>query len=130
MTSEDNQSSEPDVTEVITEGVLRVTENGCELSYEMGADEDPNGKIEVILDGESFSFIRRGAYAADFQVERGIKNHTIYRMPLGNLTVGVLGRELEHDIGSDSGSICVKYEIDFNSALAAAYVLTISYKSI
>ena len=46
------------------------------------------------------------------------------------MTVGVLGKELKSDISEDKGSITAKYDIDFNSALVAGYVMEISYRTI
>lgn len=121
---------EPDYSVVETEGRLTLTEDGCVLEYDMDADGDPNGKIKIVLKGESFNFIRMGEYSADFLVETGVKSRTMYRMPFGHIMVGVFGIDIESDITGDSGSITVRYEIDFNSAMAAQYVMDISYRRI
>ena len=127
------EGDKPDVTEVITEGKLEMTETGCVLSYELepdGSEPVDGSHTEMILEGNTFDFIRTGIYGADFLVEPGVRNQTLYRMPFGNMTVGVLGRELISEISEDKGSITAKYEIDFNSALVADYVMEISYRII
>ncbi|MCD7823434.1 MAG: DUF1934 domain-containing protein [Oscillospiraceae bacterium] len=124
----------PDVTEVITEGSLEMTGTGCVLSYDLDPvdddEPDPESHTDMILDGNTFNFIRTGMYGADFLVEPGVRNQTLYRMPFGNMTVGVHGRELRSDISEDKGSIMAKYEIDFNVALVADYQMDISYRTI
>ncbi len=123
----------PDVTEVITEGKLEMTETGCVLSYDLvpeDGDQPNDSHTDMILEGNTFDFIRTGMYGADFLVEPGVRNQTLYRMPFGNMTVGVLGKELKSDISEDTGSITAKYDIDFNSALVADYVMEISYRTI
>ncbi len=124
----------PDVTEVITEGKLEMTETGCVLSYDLDPVENgkpnPDSHTDMILDGNTFNFIRSGMYGADFLVEPGVRNQTLYRMPFGNMTVGVHGHELKSDISEDKGSITAKYELDFNAALVAGYTMEISYRTI
>ncbi|MCC8131491.1 MAG: DUF1934 domain-containing protein [Ruminococcus sp.] len=123
----------PEVTEIITEGKFEATENGCTMSYELdpeNGEPNPESHTEMILDGNSFNFVRSGIYGADFLVEPGIRNQTLYRMPFGNMTVGVLGKELTSDIGEEKGRITAKYDIDFNAAWAARYVMEISYRTI
>ncbi|MCD8005470.1 MAG: DUF1934 domain-containing protein [Oscillospiraceae bacterium] len=128
-----DKNEKPDVTEIITEGKLEMVEDGCILSYDLdpeNGEHDPGNHTEIILDGNSFNFIRTGLYGADFLVEPGVRNQTLYRMPFGNMTVGVHGRELRSDISEDKGSIMAKYQIDFNAALVADYQMDISYREI
>ncbi|MCD7889310.1 MAG: DUF1934 domain-containing protein [Oscillospiraceae bacterium] len=128
-----DKNEKPDVTEVITEGKLEMTETGCVLSYDLDpedGDQPNDSHTDMILEGNTFDFIRTGMYGADFLVEPGVRNQTLYRMPFGSMTVGVLGKELKSDISEDKGSITAKYDIDFSSALVAGYVMKISYRTI
>ncbi len=128
-----DKNEKPDVTEVITEGKLEMVGDGCILSYDLDPEdgvEKPGNHTEMILDGNSFNFMRVGMYGADFLVEPGVRNQTLYRMPFGNMTIGVLGKELKTDIGTERGSITAKYELDFNAAMAASYVMEVSYRAI
>lgn len=123
----------PDVTEIITEGKFEMTDTGCVMSYELepdGSEPVDGSHTEMILEGNTFNFIRTGMYGADFFVEPGVRNQTLYRMPFGNMTVGVHGRELKSNISENKGSIMAKYQIDFNAALVADYQMDISYKTI
>lgn len=128
-----DKSLKPDVTEIITEGKLEMVEDGCILSYDLdpeSGENTPGNHTEIILDGNTFNFIRIGMYGADFLVEPGVRNQTLYRMPFGNMMVGVHGRELRSDISEDKGSITAKYQIDFNASLVADYQMDISYRAI
>lgn len=86
---EDSYSSQTN-----TQGVLRLLENGYELSYEEPGDE-LKGCVTTLLieDGGLVTMTRDGAYTTQMVMERGQRHVCHYATPFGDMLLGIFAKK-------------------------------------
>ena len=104
---EDSYSSQTN-----TQGVLRLLENGYELSY-----EEPGGLVTMTRDG---------AYTTQMVMERGQRHVCHYATPFGDMLLGIFAKKVESSVTEDGGELLLHYTIDVNADLASSNELKIT----
>ena len=119
---EDSHSGHDDSysSQTSTQGVLRLLENGYELSYEEPAAE-MEGCVTTLLieDGGLVTMTRNGAYTTQMVMERGRRHVCHYATPFG-------AKKVESSVTEDGGELLLNYTIDVNADLAASNELKIT----
>ena len=95
---EDSHSGHGDSysSQTSTQGILRLLENGYELSYEEPAAE-MEGCVTTLLieDGGLVTMTRNGAYTTQMVMERGRRHVCHYATPFGDMLLGIFAKKVE-----------------------------------
>ncbi len=119
---EENYSSQ-----MSTQGVLNLIENGYEIVYEE-PDDEMRGSVTTLRveDGGLVTMTREGAYTTQMVMERGRRHVCHYSTPFGDMLMGVFAKKVESSVGESGGELLLSYTIDVNADLAAANELKIT----
>ena len=105
---EDSHSGHDDSysSQTSTQGVLRLLENGYELSYEEPAAE-MEGCVTTLLieDGGLVTMTRNGAYTTQMVMERGRRHVCHYATPFGDMLLGIFAKKVESSVTEDGGEL-------------------------
>ena len=110
-----NEGMEPDVMELITEGIYKKKGNSHYISYQESESTGMEGTTTTIkATGDVLTLIRYGAVNSQFIFQRGKKYLSHYDTGFGAFTVDITARNVEIDIGEHGGNIRVGYEMAIN----------------
>lgn len=122
---------EPDVIELVTEGVLEQCEDGWSLSYE---ESDLTGLQGVTttfqVAPEKITLTRRGPLNSQMVFQQGVYHDSLYQVEFGALMITVCATKVEYDITELGGTIDLTYGIEIEQSAAGVidYHLDISPK--
>lgn len=118
---EDSYSSQTN-----TQGVLRLLENGYELSYEE-PDDELKGCVTTLLieDGGLVTMTRDGAYTTQMVMERG-QRHVCHYATRSGICSSAYSQKVESSVTEDGGELLLHYTIDVNADLASSNELKIT----
>ncbi len=110
---------EPEVIELVTEGVLEKTPDGWNLVYE---ESDLTGLKGVIT---TFSIVpgkitldRKGPLCSQMVFQEGVFHESLYQMEFGALMITVCASKVNCDITDHGGTIDLTYAIDIEQSTA------------
>ena len=104
--------SDPDATELMTDGTLEVTEDGLVLSYEeseLTGMEGTTTTFEVC--GPRVTLTRSGAVNSQMVFEEGRQHTSLYETPFGELSVDIQTGRLRHNLTERGGIMEIQYSI-------------------
>ena len=122
---------EPDVIELVTEGILQEIDGGWKLSYE---ESDLTGlqgvRTTFQVQDKTVTLTRTGRLSSQMVFREGIPHDSLYRMEFGALMLTVCATKVAADITPNGGVIDLKYniEIEQNAAGEIDYHLDIRVK--
>ena len=113
------EGQEPDVIELVTEGIMEYRAGGWDISYEESeltglAGVTTTFRVEpgrVILE-------RTGNLRSRMVFEKNVPHDSLYQMPFGAMMITVCAKYLFFDIVQDGGVIDLLYSIDIEHAQA------------
>lgn len=117
--------------EILSEGLLRMTDAGYEISYN---ETDATGfagsttKLTVVSDSK-VTMERTGAASSTLILEKGKKHHCHYGTPYGDLMVGVTTNSIKSTITENGGTLDFKYVLDINSSYVGDYEINLDVKA-
>lgn len=126
---EDSHSGHDDSysSQTSTQGVLRLLENGYELSYEEPAAEMEGCVTTLLIEDDGLvTMTRNGAYTTQMVMERGRRHVCHYATPFGDMLLGIFAKKVESSVTEDGGELLLNYTIDVNADLAASNELKIT----
>ncbi len=105
---------ENDVVEFTTEGKLGIKDGKYFLSYEEGQLlEGAKVKTKMFINSEASVVLQRsGEINSRMEIENGQRRTCFYDTPIGNITIGIYGEELQVDLSEKGGRIYLAYNID------------------
>ncbi len=106
-------------TELNSDGILRVLENGdVEVSYEESEVTGFQGSTTFItVSGNSYVTLKRVGSAPSLLIIEDEKRHLChYGTPYGDINMGITTRTIENSITFDGGDLYLKYTIDVNGS--------------
>ena len=122
---------EPDVVELVTEGVMRHRDGGWDIRYE---ETDLTGLAGVttefrVEEGE-ITLTRSGKMHSQMVFREGVAHDSLYQMEFGALMLTVCATRVKADITEKGGTIDLTYniEIEHNAAGVIEYHLDIQAK--
>ena len=104
--------ADPDVTELMTEGTMALTEEGMTLSYEetsLTGMEGTTTTFEVC--GPRVILTRSGTVNSQMVFEEGRQHTSLYETPFGELSVDIQTSVLKHNLTERGGLMEIKYSI-------------------
>ena len=103
---------DPDATELMTDGVMEMTEDGLRFSYEeteLTGMEGTTTTFEVL--GKKVILTRSGAVNSQMVFEEGRQHTSLYETPFGELSVDIQTSRLLYNLSERGGVMEIKYSI-------------------
>ena len=111
--------TDPDATELMTEGTLELTEAGLRLRYqetELTGMEGTSTTFEV--QGPRVILTRAGTVNSQMVFEEGKQHTSLYETPFGELAVDIRTGRLRHNLSERGGILEIRYSIAVENTLA------------
>lgn len=115
---------EPEVIELITEGIMECVDGTWHISYE---ESDLTGLAGVTtnfqVEPEKIVLTRTGKLSSQMVFQKGLPHDSLYQMEFGTLMVTVCATEIRAKLDEAGGTIDLDYRIEIEHGAAG----TISY---
>ena len=103
---------DPDATELVTEGLLELTEEGLRLTYQETALTGMEGTTTTFeVSGPQVILRRAGTVNSQMVFEEGRQHTSLYETPYGELSVDIQTSRLLHNLTERGGLMEIKYSI-------------------
>ena len=110
---------EPDVIELVTDGVMEFRDGGWDISYE---ETELTGMAGVTttfrVEPDKIILTRSGRLRSEMIFEKGVCHDSLYQMAFGTLMLTVCANSIFFDITPEGGMIDLVYTIDIEHAEA------------
>lgn len=106
------QDEEPEITQLVTEGLLAIRESCIELSY---AETELTGlkgtKTSFCIEKDRVNLYRSGAVQSQMTFVEGVEDRSLYDMGFGALMIAVRTERILWDLNEKGGKLLVSYGI-------------------
>ena len=103
---------DPNETELLTEGVLEVLEDGLRIAYDETALTGMEGTTTTFLVTEhQVVLTRTGRVNSQMIFEEGKQHTSLYETPYGELPIDIQTSSLRHNLSQRGGVMDIKYAI-------------------
>ena len=110
---------DPEVIELVTEGVLQQHDGGWDLSYE---ESDLTGLLGVTttfrIEPGKIVLTRTGKLDSQMVFQEGKSHDSLYRMDFGALMITVCGKKVAYDLTEEGGVVDLVYSIEIEQSAA------------
>ncbi len=121
--------TEPDVTELVTQGWLSQEGPYYVLSYQESEVTGMEGTQTTFhITPEQVTLMREGGFNSQMVFEEGRRHLSMYNTPFGSMAIGVHTRHLLADMGEDGGNMEIDYAIEIDHSIAGRNVFQINVK--
>ncbi len=111
------EEQEPEVIELVTEGVLEKRDGGWDISYE---ESDLTGLAGVTttfrVEGKTITLTRTGKLHSQMVFQEGMLHESLYQMEFGALMIAVCAKEVNYKLTEQGGTIDLIYGIDIEQS--------------
>lgn len=111
------RDQEPDVMELVTEGVMEFRDGGWDISYQ---ESDLTGLQGVTttfrIEPDKVTLTRTGPLRSTMEFQVGKSHDSLYQLDFGALMITVTTRHLFFDILPDGGCINLLYDIEIEKS--------------
>lgn len=108
---------EPEVIELVTDGVLEERDGAWEISYEESDLTGMDGVTTVFrLEPGKVTLRRRGLVRWEMVFQEGVPHESLYQMDFGALMINVCARQIEANIGENGGTVDLRYAISIENS--------------
>ena len=113
-------------------GQVKMTSAGCMLRYqEIQKDEESGQSISqdviLALQPDRVTMTRLGAYGTTMVFVKDRRFEGAYRTPFGELELALFATQVNVNMGPDSGSVHLEYQLDMQGSYAAVQVIDVTY---
>ena len=122
-----------DTNEFNTDGRFGIKDGSYYISYDESKMLDTGDEVKThiyINSEESVVLQRTGTIKSKIFIEKGSRNSCFYSTPHGDLTIGVYGEIIEHNLTENGGDIKLKYTIDSDLRLISKNEVNISIREV
>ena len=117
-----DENTEDEQMSMLTSGVLEVDDTKAIIRYEESIDESiPPQKVEILVEDETVTMNRGGAYATQMVFRLGCRYEGQYHTPYGDMDLALYCTRLGYDLGDDGGALELSYQLDINGKFAAMH---------
>ena len=113
------EGQEPDVIELVTEGIMEFRDGGWDISYE---ESELTGLVGVTttfrVEPGKVILERTGNLRSRMVFEKDVPHESLYQMAFGAMMIRVCAKHLFFDIVPDGGMIDLLYSIDIENSQA------------
>ena len=109
---------EPDGTELMTEGILEVTEDGLRIAYDETELTGMEGTTTTFrIRKNRVILLRTGTTNSQMVFEEGVQHTSLYESPFGELAMDIQTSYLRHNLTARGGVMEIRYSIAVEHAL-------------
>lgn len=122
---------EPDVIELVTDGILEELSDGWKISYEESALTGLEGVTTTFLiQKDCVTLTRTGKLHSQMIFREGISHDSLYQLEFGALMIRVCATKIFYDLSTNGGIVDLNYKIEIENTSAGTvdYHLEISPK--
>lgn len=113
------QDQEPEVIELVTEGVLEELDTGWKLSYE---ESDLTGMAGVTttfhIEPGKVVLTRTGKLNSEMVFQEGVPHESLYKVEFGALMLSVCASKISTQLSADGGVVDLVYSIEIEQTAA------------
>ena len=104
---------DPDVVELVTDGILETTENGFAISYDESALTGLEGvRTSFLLENDSVTLKRTGKLNSQMYFCQGVNHDSLYETEFGALLLTVCATRIHWDLSAEGGTVELAYRIE------------------
>lgn len=113
------EGQDPDVIELVTDGILEQVSTGWVLRYEESALTGLEGvQTSFLLEKDCVTLTRTGKLSSQMVFREGIPHESLYQMEFGVLMLSVCATSIEWNITEEGGTVDLKYRIEIEQSAA------------
>lgn len=121
---------EPDVIELVTDGVLRQTEQGWELRYLESHLTGLEGvETAFLVEPGKITLTRTGRLNSQMIFQEGKSHDSLYQMEFGALMITVCANRISWNIDANGGTVDLVYSIEIEQSTAGSIEYHLEIKS-
>lgn len=110
---------EPEVIELVTEGVMELRDGGWDIRYEESELTGLEGVTTTFrVEPGKVILTRTGKLSSQMVFQEGLSHDSLYQMAFGTLMLTVRALQVFFDITPDGGTIDLVYEINIENTQA------------
>ena len=110
---------EPEVIELVTEGVMELHDGGWDIRYEESELTGLEGVTTTFrVEPGKVILTRAGELSSQMVFQEGLSHDSLYQMAFGTLMLTVRALQVFFDITPDGGTIDLVYEINIENTQA------------
>ena len=103
----------------MTDGVMRVDENGCSFSYmESEVTGMPGTLTTFRLSDDGVVIDREGFVTSSMEFREGTKDAFLYNTPYGTARLGIDTRKVRNSLGASGGKLEIDYVVNMEHMVA------------
>lgn len=111
------QDQEPDVIELVTEGVMEHLNDGWSISYEESDLTGLGGVTTTFLvEPDKITLSRTGKLNSQMVFQEGMSHDSLYQADFGALMISVTATKIRADITQKGGTIDLVYRIEIEQS--------------
>lgn len=113
------QGQDPEVIELVTEGVMEFKNGGWDISYEETALTGMEGvRTTFRVEPGKVVLTRSGNLSSQMIFEEGVSYDSLYQMPFGAMMMTVRANRVFFDLVPDGGVIDLSYNLNIENSEA------------
>lgn len=110
---------EPEVIELVTEGVLESVDGGWDLSYDESALTGLEGvRTQFKVRKDTITLKRTGKLHSEMVFQEGVVHNSLYQIEFGALMLSVCASKVQYSLTDSGGVIDLVYNIDIEQSTA------------
>lgn len=122
-------NEEPEVTQLVTEAVMTLTEEEITLRYEETELTGLEGTTTTFSIRPGFvTLLRQGQVNSEMVFEQGRRHLSMYSTPYGTMSVGVNTRRMLIELDETGGNLEIDYSLEINHAVASENIFSVFVK--
>ena len=120
---------EPDVIELVTEGIYCRTEDGYEIRYSESEITGLKGtETSVEINPREVIVARRGVLNSKMVFKQGERSSFLYDTPFGSATLGIDTRKIYAALNDFGGELSIDYVLNMEHAVVTKNMLKMSIR--
>ena len=113
------QDQEPEIIELMTDGIMEFREGGWDISYEESELTGLAGVTTTFrVEPGKVTLTRKGTLDSQMFFQENVVHESLYQMPFGALMLSVKATQVFFDIVPDGGVIDLSYNISIENSEA------------
>lgn len=105
-----------DTGEMTVAGTVTYEDGKALIEYTEQSEEMGDEVMQVaVLDDNTVSIVRNGAFSSEMTVQKGVRHTTYYKTPYGEFTMGIYGSDVNWFRNGKNSVLKMKYTLDFNN---------------
>lgn len=110
---------DPDVIELVTEGVLEKTASGWDVRYQESDLTGLDGaNTSFLIEPQQITLTRTGKLNSQMVFRVGVPHDSLYQMEFGVLMITVCATKIAYELSENGGTVDLSYGIEIEQSAA------------